>query len=200
MTRRVSALAIGLGILLAPLFAAQVPRPAPEFPIRLVDGQVLHLSQYKGKVVALAFVQTTCPHCQHLSVLLNRMYKEYAPRGFQVLAVAFNPMATLLVPDFVKALDLSFPVGVGLHEEVEAYLQHPAMEILYVPQLVFIDRQGIIQAQYRGQDDFFKEPVGEANLRHQIEALLAPHAARPAASKPSAANKPASLSTPQAIK
>jgi peroxiredoxin len=186
-------------MLVAPLIAAQIPRPAPEFPIRLVDGHRLSLSQYRGKVVVLAFVQTTCPHCQHLSVLLNRMYKEYAPRGFQVLGVAFNPMATLLVPDFVKQLDLSFPVGVGLHEEVESYLQHPAMEILYVPQLVFIDRKGIIQAQYAGQDDFFKEPADEANLRQQIEALLKPPAARPAASKTGTAKKPASLSTPQAI-
>jgi peroxiredoxin len=196
----VSALAIGLGILVAPLIAAQVPRPAPEFPIRLLDGHQLSLSQFRGQVVALAFVQTTCPHCQHLSVLLNRMYKEYGPRGFQVLGVAFNSMATMLVPDFVKALDLTFPIGVGLHEEVESYLQHPPLEILYVPQLVFIDRQGIIQAQYAGQDDFFKEPADEANLRHQIEALLKPPAARPAASKTGTAQKPASLSGPQAIK
>ncbi len=200
MTRRVSALAIALGILAAPPIAAQVPRPAPEFPIRLVDGHVLSLSQFRGKVVALAFVQTTCPHCQHLSVLLNRMYKEYGPRGFQVLGVAFNPMATLLAPDFVKALDLTFPIGVGLHEEVESYLQHPPLEILYVPQLVFIDRQGIIQAQYAGQDDFFKEPADEPNLRHQIEALLGPPGGHPPVPKTGTAKKPASLSSPQAIK
>jgi hypothetical protein len=40
-----------------------------------------------------------------------------------------------------------------------------------MPQLVFIDRKGIVRAQYAGDDDFFKE-AEETNMRKQIEALL----------------------------
>jgi hypothetical protein len=36
------------------------------------------------------------------------------------------------------------------------FLQHPMMLIMYVPQLVFIDRKGVIQAQFQGGSDFFK--------------------------------------------
>ncbi len=83
MTRRLFALAFALGLSFPALFGAEVPRPAPELVIRQVNGKQLLLSQYRGKVVALEFLQTTCPHCQTCSALLNKMYQEYGPRGFQ---------------------------------------------------------------------------------------------------------------------
>ena len=45
-----------------------------------------------------------------------------------------------------------------------------------MPQLVFIDRQGTIRAQYPGDDKFFADDQ-EKHIREQIEALLkdAPH-------------------------
>ncbi|HOL70568.1 MAG TPA: TlpA disulfide reductase family protein [Bryobacteraceae bacterium] len=170
MTRRLFAHAIGFGLVSPALFAAQVPRPAPELVIRQVNGKQLLLSQFRGKVVAVEFLQTTCPHCQTCSALLNKMYQEYGPRGFQPIGIAFNDMATMLVPDYVKQLGLKFPIGVGTRDEVVGFLQHPVMEIMYVPQLVFIDRKGVIRAQHAGGSDFFKNE--EANMRKQIEALL----------------------------
>lgn len=186
MTRRLFAFAIGLGLTNPALFAAQVPRPAPELVIRQVNGKQLLLSQYRGKVVALEFLQTTCPHCQTCSALLNKMYQEYGPRGFQPIGIAFNDMATMLVPDYVKQLGLKFPVGVATRDEVVGFLQHPVMEIMYVPQLVFIDRNGVIRAQHPGGSDFFKNE--EPNMRKQIEALLK-ESAKSAPKKRSAAAK-----------
>jgi peroxiredoxin len=180
------------------MVAAEIPRPAPEFVIRLVNGQQLLLSQYRGKVVALEFLYTTCPHCQNCSVVLDRLFKEYQPRGLQVLGVAFNDMATLLVPDYISQLQLSFPVGVGLRDEAVSFLQHPPMEILYVPQLVFIDRKGVIRAQYRGRDDFFQNE--EANVRAQIESLLKEPLSRPKASKTKPPAKSTSLPSSKALK
>lgn len=170
MTRRLFALVFGLGLSFPALFGAEVPRPAPELVIRQVNGKQLLLSQYRGKVVALEFLQTTCPHCQTCSALLNKMYKEYGPRGFQPVGIAFNDMATMLVPDYVNQLGLKFPVGVGSRDEVMSYLQHPMAEMMYVPQLLFIDRKGVIRAQYPGGSDFFKNE--EPNMRKEIERLL----------------------------
>jgi hypothetical protein len=39
--------------------AAEVPRPSPNLAISLPNGQQIHLEQFRGKVVALAFVSTT---------------------------------------------------------------------------------------------------------------------------------------------
>ena len=203
LSRRWFALALGMGLCLAPLWGAEVPRPAPELVIRQVNGPQLLLSQFRGKVVAIEFLHTTCPHCQNCSSLLNRMYKEYGPRGFQPVGIAFNDMATLLVPDFIKQLGLSFPVGVSTREEVMSYLQFPLVERMFVPQLIFVDRKGTIRAQYSGEHDFFKPESEEANMRAQIESLLtepaATQKARPRARGKQGA-KPARVSSSRALK
>ena len=84
------------GILLAAMaHAAEVPRPSPDFAINTVDGAPLQVSQYKGKVVALVFILTTCPHCQKTVGYLSTMQKEYGPRGLQVLASAVDDMGKM---------------------------------------------------------------------------------------------------------
>ncbi|MGE5486820.1 MAG: TlpA disulfide reductase family protein [bacterium] len=177
LNRRQFLLAIGAGTAAAPaLRAAQVPRPAPELAVRLVNGQQLLLSQFKGKVIALEFLQTTCPHCQTASTVLEKLYREYGPKGFQPVGVAFNDMAALLVPDFIARVGATFPIGIGARDEVLTYIQHPPDQVLYVPQLLFIDKKFVIRGQYGGLDtDFFKDE--EKNMRNIIEMLLKESAA-----------------------
>src|SRR6266571_6977632 len=88
--------------------AAMVPRPAPEFVIRNAKGDVL-LSQFRGKVVLLSFIHTTCPHCQNSVGIMSEIQKEYGPRGFQALASAFNDLAPQLVPEFISRFRPAFP-------------------------------------------------------------------------------------------
>lgn len=157
---------------LASLQAADIPRKAPELAVQLVSGEQLLLSQLRGKVVLIDFVHTTCPHCQHASTVIEKLYKEYGPRGFQPVAVAFNDNAAILVPDFVAMLGLTYPAGVASRDTVIEYLQHNYAQPMYVPQMVFVDRTGEIRAQHGGiNDDFLKGDI-EKNLRQQIEALL----------------------------
>jgi peroxiredoxin len=152
------------------LSGADIPRPAPNMTFKMPQGGVIDLTQYRGKVVALEFLITTCPHCQTASKILQKMQDEYGPKGFQALGVATNEMAHMLVPDYVKNFNLRFPVGFAPREQAHEFLQHPTMLIMYVPQLVFIDRKGIIQAQYAGGSDFFKDE--EKNVRAKIEEML----------------------------
>ena len=171
--------------------AAEVPRPSPDFAVSMNSGEQIPLSQYKGKVCVLAFILTTCPHCQKTVGYLSTMQNDYAPRGFQVLASAIEDMAKMDVPDFIKRFQPPFPVGFNSRDVVEAYLQHPTMFRLLMPQVVFIDRQGTIRAQYAGDDKFFAEDQ-DKHLREQIEALLkespAPQKKRAAASTPKKAS------------
>jgi len=167
--------------------AADLPRPSPDFAITMLGGQPIHLSQYKGKVCALAFILTTCPHCQKTVGILSTMQNEFGPRGFQVLASATEDMAAMNLPDFIKRFQPSFPVGFSSRSVVEEYLQHPSIFVMMMPQLVFIDRQGVIWAQYAGNDKFFAEDQ-DKHIREQIEALLkeapaATHKKRTAAPK-----------------
>jgi thiol-disulfide isomerase/thioredoxin len=152
--------------------APQVPRPSPEFAINMPSGGQVLLSQHKGKIVAMVFILTTCPHCQTTTTLLSRLQREYGPRGFQVLQSAFNDMAGMLIPDFVNRFKPAFPVGYNNREAVMEYLQISPMFRTYVPLIVFVDRKGVIRAQHGGEENFFKEDQLEKNLRGMIESLL----------------------------
>ncbi len=173
---------------IAPLVGAEIPRKAPEFVIYLPDGSQKLLSSYRGKVVVLEFAFTTCSHCQHSAEMLTKLQKEYGAKGFQPLAVAFNPMAKMLVPDFVRDYKVGFPVGYSTERDpVNNFLQNPPNEALHVPQLVFIDRKGMIRKQSLPRNDV--EMADEKNVRKLIETLLAEPAGGGTAPAKAAAKK-----------
>lgn len=150
---------------------ATVPRKAQELVVSLPQGGQKLLSDYRGKVVCVEFLYTTCPHCQQSSQLLSRLQSEYGPKGFQALGIAFNPMSRMMVPDFVRDYKVNFPVGYSEREPVNSFLQNPEDNSLHVPQLVLIDKKGNVRQQSLPRDD---HTVGtEANLRKMIESLLA---------------------------
>jgi peroxiredoxin len=151
---------------------AEIPRPSPDFTVFLNDGRQIHVTEYKGKVVVLGFILTTCPHCQFTSQILTKLQQEYGPRGLQVIASAIDEMSKLYVPDFITKFQPAYPVGYNQRETAEDYLQHPVMYRLLMPQVVVIDRKGTIRAQYAGDDKFFEKAEQEKNFRDLIEPLL----------------------------
>jgi thiol-disulfide isomerase/thioredoxin len=154
--------------------AANLPRPSPDFGINVGQGKQLRISQYKGKTVVVAFILTYCSHCQKAVQVLSKMQQEYGPRGLQVLASATEDMAAAALPGFLRQFAPPFPVGLNTTAEFIDYMQHPVMLQLYMPGLVFIDKDGIIRAQYEGRDDFLAEGSLEKNFRTEIEKLLGP--------------------------
>src|SRR5580700_6670586 len=107
-------LAVSISALAIPALATEpLPRKSPEFTITEASGneapgKATLLSSYRGKVVVLGFIFTTCPHCQVFSAAVERIYKDLGPRGFQPIDVAWNQNAQSLVPGFVRQLNLSF--------------------------------------------------------------------------------------------
>jgi thiol-disulfide isomerase/thioredoxin len=163
--------------------AVTLPRKSPEFAIQMPDGKQLLLSSYRGKPVVLAFILTTCPHCQAYTRLLMKAQTDYGPRGLQIVESAIEEKAKPAVPGFIRAFQPPFPVGYNEYITAVDFLQHPRMEVLHMPVAVFIDRQGMILAQYTAADPFMQENIAEKSLRAKIEELLASGAA-PAAKTP----------------
>ena len=174
-------------LLVSLAIGATVPRPSPDFAISLNDGSQIHPSQYQGKVVLLAFILTTCPHCQYTVQILAKLQKEYGPQGLQVLASAIEDMASMAVPDFIKRFEPGFPVGFDQREYAESYLEHPVIYRLLMPQVVVIDRNGTIRAQFAGDDKFFEKADQEKNFRDLLEPLLKEGRAQTASHKKRAA-------------
>lgn len=152
--------------------AGDLPRPAGDFTIDLPGGHQARLSQFKGKVVALMFILTYCPHCQKITTYLIQDQNQYGPRGFQVVESAVEQDAPANVPGFLKKFNPPFPVGSDTRDPVLSFLARPAGARMLMPQLVFIDRQGMVRAQYSGDDPFFDESKADGNIRARIEELL----------------------------
>ena len=158
---------------------APVPRQSPEYAVKLVNGQQLLFSGYRGKLLAAEFLLTTCPHCQHTAEVLQKLYTQYEPQGLQVIGIAINTEngeAQRAIPQFIKEHKLTFPVGMAPSREgVYEYLQRSYMDRMLMPQMVFLDRKGVIQNQFAGDNTLFTEPV-EDHLKAVIQKLMKPAA------------------------
>ncbi|MBV9501042.1 MAG: TlpA family protein disulfide reductase [Acidobacteriaceae bacterium] len=160
-----------LGMSLLAADAANV-RKAPELAFTIPGQGPKLLSQYRGKVVALEFIFTTCPHCQAASRLMTKLQNEYGQRGLQVLDVAVNQNADLLVENFQKDFQTSFPVGWTQASQMEAFMGFSPGRFV-VPQLVLIDRNGYIHYQTPATEDAnWDKLMKEETIRQHIDELL----------------------------
>src|SRR5262245_30852651 len=121
------------GAMLLP--AAEVPRPAPPLSFVAWNGQKVDLESYKGKVVVLEILSTTCPHCQNSSKVLAKVKDEFGTKGLEVLGYAINPDAN--VADFARQFATNFPIGRGERDKAYQFLQISVMQQFYFPQMVF---------------------------------------------------------------
>lgn len=156
--------------LCAAAVAADVPRKSPEFAAQLPGGGQMLLSSYRGKVVCIEFLSTTCPHCQATTRFMNKLQEEYGSKGFQPLGVAFNEANAQMVADYIRQFGAKYPIGFATREQVTSYLQLTPEARLSVPQVVFIDRRGVIRGQSGAYMD--SKTSTEENMRQMIETLL----------------------------
>ncbi len=161
-----------------------IPRKAPELTIVEPSGKQTLLSSYKGKVVVIEFLYTTCPHCQAASQVITKLQKELGPRGFQAIGIAFNDNAQMLVPGFVQQFNVGYPVGFASSDTVLGYLGFSIMDRYSVPQEVVIDRKGMIRAQSGVDGD--PKLQEENSLRSVIDSLLKEGAATSTTTKKTA--------------
>jgi thiol-disulfide isomerase/thioredoxin len=147
-------------------------RKAPELAFTVPgQGQKL-LSQYRGKVVALEFIFTTCPHCQAASKVMSKFQREYGPQGFQALDIAINDNADLLGENFVKDYQVAFPVGWMSKDQMLSFMGFKDGRFV-VPQMVLIDRKGNIRYQTPAlENEDWDKLMKEDVIKQHIEELL----------------------------
>ncbi len=169
-------------IVAVPLFAQlSTPRKAPELAFTIPGEGERLLSGYKGKVIALEFILTTCPHCQAASHVLSKFQQEFESRGFQALDVAINGLdegrtpeqANQLVTTFAQQFQVAFPVGWIPRDAMLQFVGFSMAERWVVPQLLIIDRKGVIRyATPPTGDANYEAMVKEEAVRQHIEELL----------------------------
>jgi peroxiredoxin len=153
-------------ILVFALFAGPIPRRAPKFSMSLVDGSVVSLSQFHGKVVLVAYILTTCPHCQAATGIFKQLQTDLGPKGLQIIECAVEDDSQKHIADFQSRFKPNFPLGWSERASVAPVLQ-PDDKLHIMPQSVLIDRKGMIRAQFYGDD-----PVFENDAARNLTALI----------------------------
>ncbi len=160
-------------VLLVPALAANnIPRDAPELTLKTVAGSTLTLDSLKGKVVAVLWMSTDCPHCQDTCETLGPIYEKYSDDGFEIMALAVNPMAPGNIRQFQTKHGVKFPLGVSSRSDWMRFADMSVMARAYVPFMMLVDRNGVIRYEHRGMDGEFWSDM-EANLLEEMRELLA---------------------------
>jgi peroxiredoxin len=168
-----------------PIGAPNIPRKSPEFTIMTPAGKQVLISSYRGKVLVLPFMFTTCPHCQHEAQMLTKIQQDFGPRGLQVLGTVFNDANGPMATQFMQEFGIGFPVGYASRDSVISYLNIPVMDRWVVPQVAVIDRKGNIVAQTASTGT--PELQDEGYIRALVDKLL--KEGSPAATSTGAATK-----------
>ena len=103
----------------------------------------------------------------------------------QILGSAFTEGARAELPQYLAQFPPNFPIGWDDNPTALAYLQISILNPGYVPKMVFIDRAGMIRAQYSGEDSFFLDQ--DKSVRAKLDEMLKAPAATPASKKSASA-------------
>jgi peroxiredoxin len=126
------------------LFAADVNRRAPGFSLVDSKGVEHDLADYRGKLVLLVFMQTTCPHCAGFAELLQQTQEKYGSR-IAVLAVVLPPDDQGKVAAFIAGHRIKYPVLLDIGQVAYSYV---LTQTLVFPHLYMIDGGGIIRRDF----------------------------------------------------
>lgn len=115
------------------------------------DGKKFDLKSLRGKVVLIDFFATWCGPCLEEVPNLQRAYREYHERGFEIVSISIDEDRDAL-EGFLQRKKLPW---IMVHEKEEAG-QHPAMEhygIEGIPAMFLVDQEGkVVSLNARGDE------------------------------------------------
>lgn len=123
---------------------ARVGEPAPDFQLENLDGQLISLSELRGKPVLINFWAIWCTFCHAEMPYLQQIYEEWSGKGLVVLAINIGESPPK-VKEFLQALNLSLPVLLDTEQAVARKYNVPP-----IPTTFFIDSDGIIREKIIG--------------------------------------------------
>ena len=161
MKKMILALAlVGAGVAFA---GVQKGQRAPEFSLPSLKGSTVALSQLRGKVVLVDFWAQWCEPCKKELPQLDRLSKEYAPKGVVVLAINIDKQRDN-AERMVKQLGLTLDVLLDPAGSVAGTYDLPKMPTSFV-----VDKKGIVRYVNEG----FDGPKDVERFKHELDELVA---------------------------
>jgi thiol-disulfide isomerase/thioredoxin len=113
-----------------------------------VEGQLVQVMAWRGRVVVVQFVATWCFPCIATAPRLQELEQRYGARGLSVIAVGMDLEGAQVLGPFQQQLRLHYPVLVGnaaLRDGKTAFGR-----ITTLPTTVIIGRDGTVLAAFKG--------------------------------------------------
>lgn len=135
-----------------------IGKAAPAVMAPAVDGQPFELASLTGKVVLVDFWATNCAPCLAEFPNLRQLYKDYHPRGFEIVGISFDDSPETVTAYTSRA---KLPWTMVMNEMPGGTISE-RFRTRSIPALFLVDKQGqIAEVDVRGPD-----------LRTVIERLL----------------------------
>jgi peroxiredoxin len=131
--------------------ATLMPRAAaPEARFATLSGERFSTSELRGKVLLVNFWATSCASCVQEMPKMAATYRKFAPRGYEMLAVAMSHDHPNRVADFAQRHALPFKVVL----DGDGSVARAFGGVRATPTSFLIDRQGRILKRYLGEPDW----------------------------------------------
>jgi len=145
-------------------------RRAPGFALPDRHMQFYDLADYRGRVVLLDIMLTTCPNCAKLAETLEKLKASYGDR-IAVLSVVNPPDNVQTVAAFIERHKITSPILFDCGQMAGSYLKpDPKNPRIHVPHLFVIDQEGMIRHHFGHTETAIFEGKG---LREILDGLLA---------------------------
>lgn len=162
--------------------AARIGSPASPFEFTSTSGSSESPAKYRGKTVALYFVNPGCSHCQGVARALVRVQSELNGT-VQVLVATFTEDGAARMPEFLKQVAPNYPVGVSNREAVLKFLGVTVPEGGEMPRLILIDSRGILRRSLGWQDAVFQdEETMDSKILEAVRNVARVKAPKPSSS------------------
>ncbi len=137
-------IALALAALAPARLPAQQSARAPGFSLPDSKMQLHDLADYRGKPLILEFMQTTCPHCQMLAGILEKLREKYG-ESIGILSVANPPDNQTRAAQFIAEHKITYPIVFDCGQAAFSYLR---VQSFSLPQVFVIDQQGMIRSHF----------------------------------------------------
>ena len=114
---------------------------SPDFSLMDVSGQRRHVSEWKGKVLAINFWATWCPPCLEEIPHFIKLQDKYGQQGLQFLGIALESVDK--VKKFASEIGINYPLLVGEQEVIKLGTKF-GNTMGGLPYTVILDRNGHI--------------------------------------------------------
>jgi cytochrome c biogenesis protein CcmG/thiol:disulfide interchange protein DsbE len=135
---------------------------APEFRLPDMNGQIVNLSDLRGKVVIIHFWATWCPPCVEEIPTLSYLNEQLAGTDFAMLAISVDEDGVHGVAPFLKEKGLNLPVLLDPDRAIA--MRYGTFKF---PETYILDRTGIVRHKIIGPADW-RDPSAIKLLKDMI--------------------------------